>query len=78
MEIKISIHKNHCHWDLMLQKDLPLGAKTIIAIWLFKCKQFPNRTLNKHKAQVCAHGGQQTWGQDDWDTYAPVVTWASV
>ena len=24
------------------------------------------------------HGGQQTWGQDYWDTYAPVVTWASV
>lgn len=23
------------------------------------------------------HGGQQTWGQDYWDTYAPVVTWAS-
>ena len=27
---------------------------------------------------MCAHGGQQTWGQDYWDTYAPVVTWASV
>ncbi len=24
------------------------------------------------------HGGQQTWGQDYWETYAPVVTWASV
>ncbi len=27
---------------------------------------------------MCAHGGQQTWGQDYWDTYAPVVTWASI
>ena len=27
---------------------------------------------------MCAHGGQQTWGLDYWDTYAPVVTWASV
>jgi hypothetical protein len=24
------------------------------------------------------HGGQQTWGLDYWDTYAPVVTWASI
>jgi hypothetical protein len=24
------------------------------------------------------HGGQQTWGLDYWDTYAPVGTWASV
>ncbi len=34
--------------------------------------------LNKHKAQLCAHRGQQTWGLDYWDTYAPVVIWASV
>ncbi len=33
---------------------------------------------HKHKAQLCAHGGQQTWGLDYWDTYAPVVTWASI
>ncbi len=66
------------HWDLMLRTDLPIGAKTIMAIWSFKRKRFPDGTLNKHKARLCAHGGQQTWGQDYWDTYAPVVTWASV
>jgi hypothetical protein len=78
MEIKISNHENCCHWDLMLRRDLPLGTKTIMAIWLFKCKQFPNGTLNKNKAQLCAHGGQQTWGQDYWDTYVHVRSWASV
>jgi hypothetical protein len=78
MEIKISDHKTRHHWDLMLRTDLPLSAKTIMAIWSFKRKRFPNGMLNKHKARLCAHGGQQTWGQDDWDTYAPVVTWASV
>ncbi len=54
------------------------GVKTIMAIWSFKRKGFPDGTLNKHKACLCVHGGQQTWGQDYWDTYAPVVTWASV
>jgi hypothetical protein len=50
-----------------------------MAIWSFKRKRFLDGTLNKHKAQLCAHGGgQQTLGQDYWDTYAPVVTWASV
>ncbi len=78
MEIEISNHENHRHWDLMLWKDLPFGVKTTMAIWSLKHKRFPNGTLNKHKAQLCAHGGQQTWGQDYWDTYAPVVTWASV
>ncbi len=31
MEIKNSNHEKRCHWDLILQKDLPLGAKTIMA-----------------------------------------------
>jgi hypothetical protein len=44
----------------------------------FKRKRFPDGTLKKHKAQQSAHSGQQIWGQDYWDTYAPVVTWASV
>jgi len=33
---------------------------------------------NKPKARLCAHGGMQTWGQNYWETYAPVVNWASV
>jgi hypothetical protein len=78
MEIKINDHEAHRHWDLMLRIDLPLGSKTIMTIWLFKRKRFPDGMLNKHKAQLCAHEGQQTWGQDYWDTYAPVITWASV
>ena len=44
----------------------------------FKRKRYPDGSLNKHKARLCAHGGQQTWGQDYWDTYAPVVTWDSL
>ena len=27
---------------------------------------------------MCAHGGMQTWGQNYWEMYAPVVNWASV
>ncbi len=49
-----------------------------MAIWSFKRKHFPDGSLNKYKARLCAHGGQQTWGLDYWETYAPVVTWASV
>ena len=49
-----------------------------MAICSFKGKRYPNGILNKHKAGLCAHSGQQTWGQDYLDTYAPVVTWVSV
>ncbi len=57
---------------------MPVDAKTIMAILSFKRKQFPDGTLNKHKARLCAHGGMQTCGQNYWETYVPVVDWASV
>jgi hypothetical protein len=78
MEIELDDHEERKHWTVMERKDMPIGTKTIMAIWSFKRKRFPDGTLNKHKARLCAHGGQQTWGIDYWDTYAPVVTWASV
>jgi hypothetical protein len=50
MEVKICDHKDCCHWTLILCKDLPVDVKMIMAIWFFKCKRFPDRMLNKHKA----------------------------
>jgi hypothetical protein len=50
MEIKLGDHENYHHCDLMLHKDLPLSAKTIMAIWLFKQKRFPDEMLNEHMA----------------------------
>jgi hypothetical protein len=57
---------------------MPEDKKTIMSIWSFKRKRYPDGTLNKHKAHLCAHGKMQTWGQNYWETYAPVVNWASV
>ena len=47
-------------------------------IWSFKRKRHPDGSLSKYKARLCCHGGQQQWGINYWETYAPVVTWASV
>ncbi len=78
MEVEICDHEDHCHWTLMLRKYFPVNIKTIMAIWSFKRKRFLDGTLNKHKAPLWVHGGQQTWGLDYWDTYAPDVPRASI
>ncbi|MEY3108162.1 MAG: hypothetical protein RL730_513, partial [Actinomycetota bacterium] len=57
---------------------MPDNMKTIMSVWSFKRKRFPDGTLNKHKARLCAHGGMQQWGVNYWETYAPVVNWISV
>ena len=75
---EIDDHDKHNHWDIVLRSSMPKEMKTSMAIWSFKRKRFPDGTLNKHNARLCAHGGQQQWGINYWETYAPVVNWISV
>ena len=49
-----------------------------MAIWSFKRKRKPDGLLLKHKARLCAHGGQQRWGGSYWETYSPVVNMLTV
>ena len=51
---------------------------SILDIWLFKRKRFPDGILLKHKSILCAHGGIQKWGVNYWENYAPVVSWICV
>ena len=78
MEKEIEVHETQKHWDLVKRESIPKGMKTIMSIWSFKQKRLPDGTLLKHKAQICAHCGQQKWGENFWEMYAPVVNWASV
>ena len=78
MQKEINEHEEQEHWTIMERRDIPPGTKTIMSIWSFKRKRFPNGELNKHKTRICANGGMQTWGQNYWETYAPVVNWAIV
>ncbi len=74
----VNDHKKRGLWTIMQRCDMPPNSKTIMNNWSFKQKRYPDGTLNKHKARLCAHGGMQTWSQSYWETYAPVVNWAIV
>ena len=58
---EIEVHEKRKHWALMNRNDMPTGAKTIIEIWSFKRKRYPDGSLNKNKARLCDHGGELTW-----------------
>jgi hypothetical protein len=75
---EVEDHEGRDHWELVLRSTIPKGIKTIQAIWSFKRKRFPDGTLNKHKARLCAHGGMQQWGENYWETYSPVVNMLTV
>ena len=62
----------------MPRKEMPLVHKTIMAIWSFKRKRFLYGCMKKYKGRLCAHGGQQEYGVNYWETYYPVVNWMGV
>ena len=65
-------------WELMLRQDLPPEANLLPSTWAFKVKRYPDNRIRKYKARFCARGDKQIDGVDVFDTYAPVVSWASV
>ena len=75
---EVDDHETRQHWSVVERNKLPPGTKTIMAIWSFKRKRFPDGRIMKHKARLCAHGGMQRWGENYWETYSPVVNWLSV
>ena len=74
---EIEDHTTHNHWKPVPRNSIGV-AKTIPAIWSFKRKRKPDGTLLKYKARLCVHGGRQTYGENYWKTYAPVVNWMSI
>ena len=78
MRKEINDHESCDHWEFFCRTTIPQGMKTIQAIWSFKCKRFPDGTLNKHKAWFCGRGGMQQWGVSYWETYSLVVNMLTV
>jgi hypothetical protein len=52
--------------------------KVISTVWASKRKRFPDRSIRKLKARLCAGGFKQVEGRDYFETFAPVVQWLTV
>ena len=50
----------------------------VSSVWAFKRKRYPDGSLRKLKARICARGFEQKEGIDYFETYAPVVQWMTV
>jgi hypothetical protein len=45
--------------------------KVISSVWAFKRKHFPDGSVRKLKARLCARGFEQIEGRDYFETFAP-------
>ena len=60
------------------QKGVRINREQLTMIWPFKWKRKPADTLDKQKARLYCHGGQQELGITYWNIYTPIVSWSSV
>jgi hypothetical protein len=50
----------------------------VSSVWAFKRKRYPDGSIRKLKARICARGFEQIEGIDYFETFAPVVQWMTV
>jgi hypothetical protein len=73
MQIEISALQSLGSWE---EVDISEAKSRIIpGTWVFKVKRTPDGDIKKRKARFCCRGDMQ---EDDFETFAPVVSWTSV
>ena len=77
---EVEAHEAESHWTPMknievnnMHKNIDGKLKTVLCLWYFKRKRFPDGILTKQKTRICAHGGMQQWGVNYCKNYAPVA-----
>jgi reverse transcriptase-like protein len=62
-------------WDVI---DRPPGKNVISSKWVFQIKCKSDRSIEKYKAHLMAHGFTQIYSVDYFDTYSPVACLTSI
>jgi hypothetical protein len=65
-------------FDILHISTKPERAKLLSSIWSYRCKRNPLGNILKHKSRICVDGSQQLHGRDNWEVYAPVVSWPTI
>jgi Reverse transcriptase (RNA-dependent DNA polymerase) len=68
------LEKMDC-WDVV---ERSANMNVISSVWAFRKKRFPDGSVRKYKARFCCRGFEQIEGVDYFETYSPVVGWATV
>mmetsp|Transcript_28700 Transcript_28700/g.41073 ORF Transcript_28700/g.41073 Transcript_28700/m.41073 type:complete len:760 (+) Transcript_28700:1583-3862(+) len=79
MQVEIDDHMKGGHWQVVLRSSVPKGSAILPAVWQMKRKRrISTREVYKWKARINIDGSKQIYGVHYDETYAPVVTWATV
>ena len=72
-------HDARRHWDMVKLETVPPNEPILDAVWSMKRKRhILTQKVYKWKARLNLHGGQQEFGANFFETYAPVVSWYAI
>ena len=79
MQGEVDDHCKNKHWAITSRSKVPEGVKVLDSVWAMRRKRrIKTKKVYKWKARLNIHGGQQEYGVNYWETFAPVVTWLAI
>jgi uncharacterized protein (DUF486 family) len=79
MQGQVGHHCNNKHWEVRKRSQVQEGVKVLDSVLAMRRKRrIETKEIYKWKARLNIHGGQQEYGINYWETFAPVVTWISI
>ena len=73
---EIHTHQERKHWAVVPIEEVPKGTTLLDTIWaMHRKRKIGTGKISKYKARLNAHGGQQEYHINYWETFAPVVQW---
>ncbi len=73
---EINGHNENKHSKLVKRDSAPDDIQIVPSEWSLWHKR--TNKITKHKARLNLHGGKQIYGMNNYETYAPVVTWFAI
>jgi hypothetical protein len=79
MLLEVKAHTDNGNWIIVKKSQVPIGTKILPAVWAMRRKRkIATGEAYKYKARLNVHGGKQEYGVNFWETYAPVIAWATI
>ena len=75
----VNDHVDNSHWKLVPIKSVPEDTNILPSVWSMRRNiNLITNEITKYKARLNVHGGKQTFGENYFDTYAPIFTWSAI
>jgi hypothetical protein len=76
---EVDTHTKNGHWEVVKRSQVPVGIRVLQSVWAMRRKRrLATGLVYKWKARLNVHGGQQEFGVNFWETYAPVISWNTI